>query len=102
MKTTKQILKAIRATGLSARSGFEPLKTPSEKCANVVVLDAKVINVQVHSVLGGGCYFKPEYKPTQKKMMDKVETALKLIGCEYIVAPKADGQFLINGYEGSK
>jgi hypothetical protein len=35
-------------------------------------------------------------------MMDKVETALKLIGCEYIVAPKADGQFLINGYKGSK
>jgi hypothetical protein len=96
--TTKQLLSAIRATGLTARSGFDPIKTPSDQCVNVVVLNAKVINIQVHSVLGGGCYGTPEYKSTSKSMMNKVETALRTLGCEYRY--HLDGtQFLINGYK---
>lgn len=98
----KPLLTAIRAEGLTARSGFNPQRTPCLECANVVVLkDAAglpvVINTCAASVLDGGCSGHPRYREVQAEQTSAVRRALEAAGVKF--TQNGYDQFFINGYK---
>jgi hypothetical protein len=80
--TTRELLKVIRATGLTARSGFDPLNRSAAECANVHVLN-HVINLNTFSLLGFGCRTHPEFSSTQQMLVERVAAALEANGVSF-------------------
>jgi hypothetical protein len=98
MSTTRQILKALRDSGLTARSGCN---RPTERY-QVEVLDAKVVNVCACSELGLGCWNDPRWAEVVDSLAERVSAVLTSLGVEHRrVTPagaRPTDQFLINGY----
>lgn len=107
--STKALLKALRAAGLSARSGFDRNSTPYLECANVVVLARAgvpvVVNVQTFSVLDykadgySAPMAHPAYAETKAALAARVRAVLAELGTDHVHGAGGD-QFLVNGYRG--
>ncbi len=98
--STKTVLNALRAVGLTAKSGFGANKTPALECANITYLNGRVLNLNAFSKLGFGCYGHADYDVTHAAMAALVEEALTAAGVSF--ERRRPDQYFINGYKGSR
>jgi hypothetical protein len=96
--TNRQVAKALRAKGDTVVIGAPSWKDNSNFWIIGDDGETHVLNVQVHSVLGKGCYGHPDYESTRQSMVERAKSLLDAAGIPYTLSLTPD-QLFLNGWE---
>lgn len=97
MTATAAVTRALRSAGLTVVTGTPKWNDDSNAWVISRGREARVINCQVTSIMGMGCYGKPGYEANRDALTARVMDALKAAGIEFVRSRTPD-QLFLSGY----